>query len=454
MTLNPIRAGAWCWRFLTHDLWHITPEDVRGAYRYPLNVLKAVFLSIRFFVSDRMSEKASALTYYTLLAIVPMVALVMAIGRGFNFQDVIQNAVHELFPTQDELIDQLFGFASSYLEHTQTGLIMGIGIVMLLWVTISLIGNIEAVFNQIWQLKQGRTTLRKFTDYMSIVILVPIVIVLSSGLQIFLQTYLRTDLFDGLISSSLEAVIRWTPYVLTILVFTAAYIVIPNTKVKFINAFIAGIIAGIGFQIFQTLYISGQIWVSKYNAIYGSFAALPLLLLWVQMSWIICLYGAELSYASQNIRNYDFEKDVQGISRRYYDFLTIIVASVVYTRFRQGLPAPTTEDIGTSLHLPSKLTSRIISDLADLGIILETVDTNSRDIHLWTPGRDISVYSIADLHKEIDEHGAEGFRYEYEKVFTDEWETLRKMRQAEFDAASADLLCDIQLHEAELLIKG
>lgn len=450
-TLNPV---AWSWRFLTHDLWHIRPEDVRGVYRYPLNVLKAVFLSIRFFVGDRMSEKASALTYYTLLAIVPVVALVMAIARGFNFQDVIQNAFRQLFPAQDGLLDQLFGFAASYLEHTQTGLIMGIGVVMLLWVIINLIGNIEAVFNQIWQQKQSRTTLRKFTDYMSIVVIVPILIVLSSGLQIFLQTYLRTSIFDDFLSDSLQTVIRWTPYVLTVLVFTAAYIVIPNTKVKFINAFIAGIIAGTGFQAFQTLYISGQIWVSKYNAIYGSFAALPLLLLWVQMSWIICLYGAELAYASQNIRNYDFEKDVQGISRRYYDFLTILVASVVYTRFRQGLPAYTTEDIGASLHLPSKLTSRIVSDLADLGIILETVDTTSRDVHLWTPGRDISTYSIADLHKELDEHGAEGFKYEYERVFAKEWDILQQMRQAEFDAAASDLLSEVQLHESELIVKA
>lgn len=460
---NPIDAIVSVWRFLTHDIWHITNEDVKGTYRWIINIIKALFLSVRFFFSDRMMEKASALTYYTLLAIVPFFALILGIAKGFNFQDVIQNAVLNLFPGQKEIINYIFSFADNYLMHSQTGVVMGIGIILLLWVIINLISNIEDVFNQIWQQKQGRTTVRKFTDYLSIMIFVPIFILLSSGIQLSLQTFLKGDYFDVIISDSLMSLLQWTPYILTFFIFTAAYIVIPNTKVKFINALIAGIIAGIAFQIFQLLYINGQIWVSKYNAIYGSFAALPLLLLWVQMSWIICLYGAELAYAAQNVQNFNFEKDAQNISRRYYDFLTIIVASVIYTRFQKEHEASfeqkeqfspmTTQEVGSILHLPSKLTSKIIANLSELGIIRETIDPDNRDIHVWTPGRAVGKFSVADLMNEIDEYGTREFKYDYDGIFNEEWLTLCRMREAEYNVGSERLLCQIDLDKKDLARK-
>ncbi len=458
--ISPVSAAQRIWRFLTHDLWHLTPDDLRGIWRVPVNILKALILSVKFFVRDNMSDKASALTYYTIFAVVPLMALLLAIGKGFNFQEVLQQNVRDYFPMQQELVDQVFGFANRYLQQTHTGLIMGIGIVMLLWVLISMIGNIENVLNGIWQQKKSRSTLRKITDYIAIILTIPLLIILSSGAQIFIQGFLRQD-DDAFrfISTGLVTAIQWTPWVVTILLFTALYIVIPNTKVRFVNALIAGTIAGIGFQVFQMLYINGQIWVSRYNAIYGSFAAVPLLLLWIQMSWIICLYGAELCYAAQNIRNYDYESDVQNISRRYADFVTILIAAKIYASFRGTAASAdtseeallTTENIGNQLHLPSRLTQMCISTLADSHIICETVNPNHPDIHEWMPRKDISAYTIGDLLRDIDENGIERFNYGYEETFPQEWKTLLSMRQAQYEAGSEARLCDVQLHAQELL---
>ena len=163
---NPVKAAKWLWRFLTHDIWSYTNDDVRGIYRWLMNVFKSLFLSIRFFISDHIIEKASALTYYTLLALVPIVALLIGIANGFGLQSYIRMSLQSLMPGQQETIDYLFTFASNYLEHTKTGVVMGIGVVMLIYVIYSLIGNVETVFNQIWQQKKGRTTLRKITDYL------------------------------------------------------------------------------------------------------------------------------------------------------------------------------------------------------------------------------------------------------------------------------------------------
>ena len=436
----------WLLRFLTHDIWSMTNEDVRGVYRWLMNVFKALFLSIRFFISDRIMEKASALTYYTLLAIVPTVALLLGLANGFGLQDMIHSALEEMLPGQPEVVDYVLQFAISYLAHAKKGIVLGIGIVMLLYVIYSLIDNVEMVLNRIWQQKKGRTTLRKITDYLSIMILVPTFLLISSGVQIFLKTYLRAGAVDHELSDLLLRSLQWTPYVLSIISLTFVYIVIPNTKVKFKNAFVAACIAGSAFMFFQGLYLSSQIWVSKYNAIYGSFAALPLLLLWIQMAWVICLYGAELSYASQNIQNFNFEKDTENISRQYRDFLTVLMASIIYRQFSQQQPAPTTEEVCQQLRMPSKLAGNIIAELAEQGIIRETVDGQRKnDQHTWIPGRDISTFSVASLIEEVSTYGITDFKYEYTKSFATEWVTILNMYRASNQVGSAHLLKDIEV---------
>jgi len=441
-------------KFLTHDMWHLTNEDVKGGYRFLVNIVKALYLSLRFFFSERLMEKASALTYYTLLAIVPFVAVILAIAKGFNLTALMQKSMMDMAPGQEETFSYIFGFANSYLEHAQTGVIMGVGVILLLWIIISLISNIEGVFNQIWQQKKSRSTLRKLTDYLSIVIMVPIFLAVSSGLDIFTQTVIKSGAFDAVLSEAIITAIRWARFLSIYIAFTLVYIVIPNTKVKFFNAFISALVAGSIFMCFEWLYINGQIWVSKYNAIYGSFAALPLLLLFIQMAWVICLYGAELSYASQNIENFNYEKDTQNISQRYYDFMVIVVAGMIYNNFKEptydekgNKDALTTVEISQLLHLPSKLANKIISHLADLDIIRETIDNNNSDIHTWTPGRDVSTYSIADMLEEIDINGTKDFKYDYEGFFNNEWETLLNMRKSQYETGKHALLADIKLRE-------
>lgn len=445
-TTNPIRLIKWLLKFLTHDIWSYTNEDVRGGYLWLMNIFKALFLSIRFFVSDHIMEKASALTYYTLLSLVPLVALLVGFANGFGLQDLINNSLNDLLPGQPEVVAYVMEFATSYLNQAKSGVIMGIGIAMLLYVIYNLIGNVEMVLNRIWQQKKGRTTLRKVTDYLSIMILVPTFLLISSGVQIFLKTYIKSDIYDHNLSNLLLRSLEWTPYVLTILALTFVYIVIPHAKVRFKNAFIAACIAGSAFMFFQGLFISGQIWVSKYNAIYGSFAALPLFLLWIQMAWVICLYGAELSYASQNIQNFNFEKDTENISRQYRDFLTVLVASVIYRQFGQQQPAPTTEEVCRQLRLPAKLGGNIISELAEEGIIRETFDNlRKSDQHTWIPGRDISTYSVASLIDELSTFGITDFKYEYTKTFAPEWSTIQQMYEKSHEVGKAHLLRDVEI---------
>ena len=381
-----VNKGKQTWHFFSYDIWRVTEHEVSGLKNIFLNIAKSIILTIRFFISDRLQEKSSALTYNTLLAIVPVLALILAISRGLGFQGLIEKQIIQFFPRQEDMITDVFSFISNYLTHAKSGLFVGIGLIFLLWAVISLIGNIEVAFNHIWQVKRNRSYFRKITDYISMILIIPVLMIASSGLSIFISTGINLPYFQFILDPLIVTLFKVAPYIITCMLFTVAYIIIPNTRVKFRTAFWAGLVAGIAFQVFQILYINGQIWVSKYNAIYGSFAAIPLLLLWVQLSWLICLFGAELAYASQTIKNFNFEQDANNISRRYYDFITILIATLIVKRFQKQLHPLTTEEISINYQIPSKLSAQIISKLSDIGVICEVVTDDER-VHSWQPAK-------------------------------------------------------------------
>lgn len=267
-------------KFITTDIWRISEEEV-GKNKFVLvNILKATILAIRRFSSDRITAKASALTYSTILAVVPTLAVIFAIARGFGLENILQSPFGG---GNSEMMNMVTTFVNSYLQESKNGVFVGVGTVLLLWSVLNLIINIENNFNRIWEIKKSRTIYRKITDYFSLLLIIPILLILSSGASIYMTTTVK-ELPDFIILSDiLKVLIKMIPYVLTWIMFTGLYMFMPNTKVRFRNALIAGIIAGSAYQIFQYMYINGQIYVSKYNAIYGSFAALPLLLLWLQI---------------------------------------------------------------------------------------------------------------------------------------------------------------------------
>ena len=241
----------------------------------------------------------------------------------------------------------------------------------------------------------------------------------------------------------MELILKVAPYVITIFAFTGLYILLPNTKVRFTNGLIAGILAGCAFQFFQFIYISGQIWVNKYNAIYGSFAALPLLLLWLQLSWLICLFGAEISYASQNVKKFSFERDSKSISRRYKDFLTLLIASLIIKRFAKGQKPYTADELSDDNRIPIRITTQILYLLQELGIIIEVNYGEDERIAYYQPAVDINKISVSYLLTRMDEFGSENFKIDTSSLFSKEWKTLLKTREDMIKANDTILLKDL-----------
>ena len=250
--------------------------------------------------------QASALTYSTLLAIVPMLAVVFAIARGFGYNKYIEVWFREVLASQPQVADAIVSFVNSYLIHTKSGIFLGVGLIFMLYTVLMLVNNVEETFNQIWQVNNSRPIIRSFANYLAMFFLFPIIIVISTGLSIFMETVAgKMDDFV-ILEPIVHKLFSFFPFMLMSLLFIFLYVYMPNTKVRFSCAIIPGILAGLAMYLLQIAYIHSQLWVTGYNAIYGSFAALPLFMLWVQISWAICLFGAQLTYTNQNLNRIGF----------------------------------------------------------------------------------------------------------------------------------------------------
>lgn len=431
------------WKFLTYDIWRITEDEVTRTKFSVYNIIKTIYLCINRFTKDRIVNKASALTYSTLLAIVPILAILFAIARGFGFDNLMENQIVSGFGGPTAATEVILQFVNSYLSQTKSGIFIGVGLVMLLWSVLNLINNMEITFNRIWQVKKARSMYRKVTDYFSMLLLIPILLVVSGGLTIFMSTMLKNVADFALLAPLSKFLLQLIPFALTWFMFTGLYVFMPNTNVKLKHALISGILAGTAHQAFQILYISSQLWVSRYNAIYGSFAALPLFLLWLQISWTICLFGAELTYAGQNIQNFSFDKDARNISQRYRDFISILIMSLIAKRFGKGAPPYTAEEISEECQIPIRLTNETLYELQEINMLHEVVtDQKSEDI-AYQPSIDINKLNVALLLDKLDIHGSEDFKIDKDNEFSGQWKALLDAREEYYKSASRVLLKDL-----------
>jgi membrane protein len=267
-------------------------------------IYRIVFLTIRFFTAKRVMTQASALTYSTLLAIVPILAVVFAIARGFGYNKYIELWFLDTLSSQPQAAEAIVGFVNGYLIHTQSGLFLGIGLIFMLYTVLMLMNNVEETFNQIWQVSNSRPIIRSFTNYLAMFLLFPIFVIITTGLSVFMATIANSLKGSEVLGPAVHTLLDYSPYLLLSLLFIGLYVYMPNTKVKVSCAVVPGILAGVAMHLLQMFYIHSQIWVTGYNAIYGSFAALPLFMLWVQISWTICLFGAQLTYTNQNMNRF------------------------------------------------------------------------------------------------------------------------------------------------------
>lgn len=400
-------------RFFEEDIWKIRLKNLPSVKAYPLRYLRVTVLAYRRFCDDQCSQKASALTYYSLLSVVPVLAMVFGIAKGFGLEKMIQTQVMEMAQKanwQPDFVDKLLGFSHSLLENAKGGLIAGVGVILVFWTVISIMGQIENSFNDIWEVKKPRTLQRKFSDYLSVMILAPILLVISSSVAVLVATQIKVIVqkvsFLGVLAPVITFLLQLLPYVSIWTLLTVLYLLMPNTKVPLKSGILAGVATGTIYQIVQWIYIKFQIGVSSYGAIYGSFAALPLFLAWLQLSWMIVLFGAEIAVAHEHHETYGYHPDYSRISLSSRKIFVVRIFHLLVKRFSQGEKPLTAAQIAHTLEIPVRLVRSLLHELTGAGLVAETMIEKHNEV-AFQPGRMIEGITMKYALDAYEQHGTE-----------------------------------------------
>jgi len=395
-------------QFLNTDIWRLQAHKLPPGRSFWITQLRILLLAVRRFNLDKCELRASALTFYFLLSIVPVVALAFAVAKGFGVEKILGEQLMAKMQGQEEVAERIIGFAQSMLENTRGGAIAGVGIALLFWTVIKVLGNIEKSFNDIWGVKTPRTMGRKLADYLSVMMICPVLLIAASSITVLLTTQVSSMLerlsFLGYLADVLVWLLKILPYGVLWLVFTFIYVFMPNTKVQLKAALWGGIFAGTIYQLVQLAYITFQIGVSNYGAIYGSFAALPLFLVWLQLSWLIVLLGAEISFAHQNVATYEFEQDCLNVSYSFKRMVALMITSRCVKHFLNAEKPPTAEDISRELEVPIRLVRSVLAELTEARLLSE-VCLDHRENVAYQPACDINRLTVSAVLEGLDQQG-------------------------------------------------
>jgi membrane protein len=395
---------------LNAAIWQTPLTEISRGRSFVLKQIRIIVLAARGFSNDKVQIRASALTFYSLLAVVPVAAIAFAIAKGFELDQNLEQLITEKFEAHQEVLNWLLRNARNAIAETRGGYIAGVGMVILFWSVMSLLNHIESSFNHIWQIRSSRPWYRKFTDYLTIMLIAPVFIILSSSFTVFISTELSDFLSRAPILDFFKPVInflvRFAPYFLSWITLTILFIVMPNTKVKFAPALISGIISGTILQGLQWLYIDLQFGITKLSAIYGSFAAVPLFIIWLQSSWIVVLLGAELSFANQNVTRYEFESEALNISNHQKRALVLMIMNLIIRNFALGEKPVSAENISMTLGIPVRLARDILQDLNSINLV-SVVHENEQKESLYQPATDINRLTVSFVLSRLDKKGIE-----------------------------------------------
>ena len=359
--------------------------------------LKVVIYTLEGLLAHGTMDMGAALTFYTLISIVPVLALVFAVMKGFGFAERLVEHLYSLLPQMPEVVDYMVSFANNTLARTNGGVMATIGLLTLLWAVVNLFESIEANFNKIWEVKSSRNLVRKYSDYITVVIIAPLLWIVATSVGTYTRDMLGIEgvWWLNMASKLFSLMLVWA-------MFTVIYIVLPNTKVRLRAAIMAAAFAGTGFYLFQTLFIFLMKWMTSYSAIYGSFAALPLFLLWMQYSWKILLMGCELSFALQNEKRYDEERELPVISHDDTQKFIIAIVCHIARSFVRGEGAVPLIAVRERLGIPSRIASKLILILVDAGILNE-VKCEQKDYDVaYAPAKDVNSLRVCDILEAVE----------------------------------------------------
>jgi membrane protein len=406
---NPVKWIIQTYNSIRTDIWKTPMDRLTGNKAYWIRQVRIIYMVIKGISRDNIYIKASALTYFTILSVIPLVALAFGIAKGFGLQDELRAQIIMQFHNQEQVMAWILDFANNMLEEASGGWIAGVGVALLFYTVGQLLNYVETTINSIWRVDETRVWYRKMTDYLAIIIMVPVIFIASSSVTVLANTKLNDLLSQSKMLEVFKPVVSFLvqliPFILLCILATAAFLVMPNTRVKIRPAIIAGLVTGIALQVLQILYVQSQLGITKLGTLYGSFAAVPLLMIWVQVTWVALLMGAQLSYYIQNITRYEFEFDVQTVSPKQKKRLSLLVMHCLTDDFIKGIKPRAPEEISHDLSLPVRTVHDCLDQLRDSELVTELWDETD-DRYVYQPATDINRMTLSFVLDKMDSSGS------------------------------------------------
>ncbi len=420
--------------FIQYDLWRQSHMGVHAPKKRLLyRVLQTIILVARGFKDQVLVVRANSLSFALLFAFIPMMALIYAIARGFGFEEVLKDKISDSFLAEANIAPVLLEWIERYLETAREGLFLGIGLIVLIWAVYAFFNMLENSFNSIWNVKKTRSFGRRMTNYVMTLLLVPILVVVTSGISIFLNS-------TGVLAPVLQAIepirkfmLRFIPFVATSAVFTWIFIAIPNTKVKFLSAIIPGVVMGFLYQVVQAFSMFLVVLFTRMSIVYGAFSAIPLVLIWLHITCWLLLIGAELAFAIQNNDLFAYERDIETMSRRYKDYVMLYLLSMIIKRFEQGETPETIQQMAKKNQLPIRLVGQLLSRLEDTNII-RRVYVEQEEEETFVPAIDTRMITVEMVIGRISAQGTEDFLQHTPAEMQEFWRHYLQMCEANTSA--------------------
>lgn len=397
-------------KFVRYDMWRVTATEFDGFFqKLGYAIIRTIVLVARGFTSKNLNDTAKSLTYSLIFAIIPILAMVLAVAKGFGMADVIEQQLNNSFLGETNMVPTIMEMVERYLDTAHDGVFIGIGLIILLWAVYSFFQSVETAFNRIWNVKRSRSILRQVTTYIAIVVLIPVLIVCSAGINILVHTTVESTVHTKAIIEYFQTDgAKMLQFLLVWVLFTLMYVAIPNTKVRFMSALIPGVIMGTLYQLMQMLSVYLITLLSRTSIVYGAFATLPILMTWLQYTSLLILIGAEMSYAIQNNEQFEYEQDLNCMSRRYKDFVMLYLLSLIIKRFEANEAPYTAHELAVRDHLPIRLVNQLLSRMVETGLLREVV-VEGQEERTYQPALDTHKMNVGMVIDRIDAQGTEQF---------------------------------------------
>ena len=294
--------------FLNEDIWKVELEELSKARARFIKYMKILLITIRTFSAEKIGFQAVALSFFSTMSVVPFIAIVFAVTGGLGLADLLEEFLYGYFENSQQVIDFIIGSARNIIDSSQGGGMGAVSALLFAWIVIWMMLSVERVFNNVWKVTTNRNIFKRLSYIIAMLLIAPLVVMVFFSGTIFYSHALDLLGIDSDQLSTFKSVLAWLIFgVVATFTFSAMYKFIPNAKVDYTNAIRAALPAAVAFTIMNYIYLETQVMVTRLNAVYGVFAAVPLFMIWINVGWYIILIGSELSYAFQHVENYNID---------------------------------------------------------------------------------------------------------------------------------------------------